>query len=106
MRKSEKDRDSSCEFANIIASIVLNEYNKIPSQIRQRYKQTVLAAIVAVENCNNNMKYEVISMGIGTKTLPISVYLNERKAYSNNTNNRVASKLIRDCHAEILARRG
>jgi hypothetical protein len=52
------------------------------------------------------MNYKVVAIGIGTKTLPISVYLDERKSYSDNTNNRVASKVIRDCHAEVLARRG
>ena len=122
MRKSEKDRNSSCTFANEIASVVIDEYKKIPLHIRQRYKQTVLAAIVAVDSTStstntntDNIKYQVISMGIGTKTLPISVYLNERKSYSNNNNdnnnddsnhNREACTLIRDCHAEVLARRG
>lgn len=41
-------------------------------------------------------------MGIGTKTLPMSVYIDEQRS-SNNGN---ACTLVRDCHAEVLARRG
>jgi len=58
----------------------------------------VLAAIIAVEG--NDIT--VLSMGIGTKTLPTSVYTEDRLSCGFNT----ASRLIRDCHAEVLARRG
>jgi len=40
MRKAEKDRDSSCHFADVIALKVKEEYLKVPEKLRQRYKQT------------------------------------------------------------------
>ena len=58
----------------------------------------VLAAIIAVEG--NDIS--VLSMGIGTKTLPTTVYMEDRLSCGLNT----ASRLVRDCHAEVLARRG
>ena len=41
-------------------------------------------------------------MGIGTKTLPTSIYMEDRISHGFNT----ASRLVKDCHAEVLARRG
>ena len=58
----------------------------------------VLAAIIAVEG--NDIT--VLSMGIGTKTLPTSVYMEDRLSCGFNS----ASSRVRDCHAEVLARRG
>jgi hypothetical protein len=41
MRKAEKDRDSSCRFADVVALKVKEEYLvRVPEKLRQRYKQT------------------------------------------------------------------
>ena len=41
MRNAEKDRPSSCPFADAIALKVKDEYlSKVPQQLRLKYKQT------------------------------------------------------------------
>jgi hypothetical protein len=100
MRSAEKKRVSTCAFADSIARLSLNEYQRIcPPTIRDSYRQTVLSSIL-IENMDLH-SLELISFGVGTK------YMKHR--YVDSKTRKLSSQhlnCVRDCHAEILARRG
>ena len=109
VRHAEKRRIGSCQFANRVATVSLDAYKKsVPESYRDTNKQTCVAAIVAHYSSNNlssngensNVgKLKVIGLGVGTKFLSEDVIKNEQNA------NIIYGKRIRDCHAEVLARR-
>ena len=99
MRSAESDRQASCAFADRVASTALVSYHRLrPGALT--YAQTCVASILLHDN--NDDCLEVVALGVGTKTLPATVLLAEQKRA------RVAGegdRLVRDCHAEVLARR-
>ena len=114
VRHAEKRRRGTCEFANRIARISLDTYEStVPKSYRDLHKQTCVAAIVAhfdhqeCHGMNENLhvqstskedvrdKLQVMGLGVGTKFLPASLLQDDQ----NNCTR------IRDCHAEVLARR-
>lgn len=98
VRHAEKRRTSSCAFADRIAQVSVEHYHKVvPLSFRKDQKQTCVATIVA-HNCVTK-ELRVLAMGVGTKFLSNST-LSEETASKTNYGDRV-----RDCHAEVLARR-
>lgn len=109
VRHAEKRRIGSCQFANRVATVSLDAYkSSVPESYRGANKQTCVAAIVAhysIKNLSSNGersnvgKLKVIGLGVGTKFLSDDAIKNEQNA------NIIYGKRIRDCHAEVLARR-
>lgn len=122
VRYAEKRRTSTCQFADRIAQFCVDHYRcHVPSRFRESQKQTCLAAIVALIDRPSNgdngcciQNYEsstgcdssssssslfMLGMGVGTKFLTHQVLQDElRRDASYGTR-------VRDCHAEVLARR-
>jgi hypothetical protein len=113
VRHAEKRRHGTCEFANRMARLALEKYEAtVPKSYRDVHKQTCVAAIVAcfssldgetpvshgsasgLQNYRSD-HMQVMGLGVGTKFLS-SIILREER---NNCTR------IRDCHAEVLARR-
>ncbi len=118
VRHTEKRRIGTCQFANRIATVSLDAYNSVvPKSHRDAMKQTCVATIVAhySNKYNNNNQSEeqkknvvvgklrVLGLGVGTKFVSHDVITDEQT--NNNENNHSYGKRIRDCHAEVLARR-
>lgn len=101
IRSAEADRTASCAFADKVTRCSLDFYTRhCPAELRASYKQTVVATIlVRAEDVTGRVTLQVVSMGVGTKVLPYAEVIEQR-------NRAEGSVLIRDCHAEILARRG
>ena len=120
MRSAEKSRKSSCLFSNKISNLSIQEYFKeCPSSLLSTYQQTVLSSFI-IEN-KQFQSFQVVSFGVGTKYLKSSYLctnqingnlINDNTPCNNNhkKNKKKISKkhlfVVRDCHAEILARRG
>ena len=85
IRSAEKARNSSCPAADNIAHAVMAKYKSF-NLGDENTAQLVLAGIVAILD----EKIHVISLGVGNKFQP------------TGTKN---PDLVRDCHAEVLARR-
>jgi hypothetical protein len=129
VRHAEKRRTSTCRFADRIAQFCVDHYRaKVPSSFREQQKQTCMAAIVAFVDgnagasgadkpeSNNFIKLEsvtaikegassadvghffMLGMGVGTKFLP-------REVLDEETTSPHYGGIVRDCHAEVLARR-
>jgi hypothetical protein len=99
MRNAEADRVATCPFANTIADVAIATYKQYcPPHIR--YKQTVLAAFVLQHEETGLLR--VVSFGVGTKVLPMQMCTE----IQDDGSQRKTAKRVRDCHAEVLARRG
>ena len=104
IRSAEKNRISSCSLSDRIAQLCVFEFrNACPGDLH--FEQTCLSGIVGLyspptEGAEHHL--EVISLGCGTKTLAHDRLLEERERVRTGR----AGTLIRDCHAEVLARRG
>src|SRR3989338_3850223 len=92
MRCAEKNRKSTCKFADRIARICLAEYERVKEEEKElRHTQTVFAAFVLREMESSSVDVlRVISCGVGTKFIDVP---------------NLSPTIVRDCHAEILARR-
>lgn len=111
VRHAEKRRIGTCEFANRVATVSLDAYRSaVPKSHRDAMKQTCVAAIVAhySNKCNHSEsvkngvgKLRVLGLGVGTKFISHDVLVEEQ----NNETNCCYGRRIRDCHAEVLARR-
>ena len=112
VRHAEKRRIGTCEFANRIATVSLDAFKStVPKSHRDVMKQTCVAAIVAhysnkynQSEANNKRsvgQLRVLGLGVGTKFVTHDVLVDEQ----NNEANSCYGKRIRDCHAEVLARR-
>ena len=97
IRYAEKRRTSTCLFADRVAQVSLDVYRRT-IQESERLPQTCLATIVA-HDAENGGTLSVVGMGVGTKFLPESILRDEAKSSSYG-------RRVRDCHAEVLARRG
>eukprot|EP01079_Euglenida_sp_SAG-EU17-18_P006434 gene6434-1147_t len=89
----ERSRKSSCTFADEVARSCIATYhaNRPPGPTDD---QTVLAAFVIAREGH---PLTVCSFGVGTKFLPSNLTRDPRGT---------AGERVRDCHAEVLARRG
>ncbi len=98
VRHAEKRRTSTCAFADRIAHVSVDHYHKVvPERFRNEQKQTCVATIVAHHCVTKELR--VISMGVGTKFLSNSLLADETASPSQYGDR------VRDCHAEVLARR-
>eukprot|EP00985_Skeletonema_marinoi_P022018 scaffold13788_cov74-Skeletonema_marinoi.AAC.2 len=104
VRHAEKRRIGTCQFANRIATVSLDAYKSVvPKSHRDAMKQTCVAAIVAhYSNKCGNQSLRVLGLGVGTKFVSHDVITEEQQ---NEINHSCYGKRIRDCHAEVLARR-
>lgn len=94
MRSAEADRGSTCTLADNIARLVVGAFRDSQPAIDGHIsEQTVVAGFVLVDD-DEAQPLELLSWGMGTK-------------FASDT--AVAScldgRIVRDCHAEILARR-
>ena len=95
-RYAEKDRVSTCAFADRIAQCALETYRRHAAAAGVDYKQTVVAAVVAVfQREHGPARFLTVSLGVGTK------FLRAEQIAADG-----AGACVRDCHAEVLARRG
>ena len=104
VRHAEKRRNGSCQFANGIARISLDAYeNVVPKSYRNVNKQTCVAAVVA----QREGELQVMGLGVGTKLLSDAILREEqlRGTIAADGDGSSYGKRIRDCHAEVLARR-
>ena len=86
IRSVEKSRTSTCAAADTIATAVIAKYRELIAEDHKDH-QLVLAGIVAI---SDTMHLEVLTIGVGNKFHPQGLK---------------SADGIRDCHAEILARR-
>jgi double-stranded RNA-specific adenosine deaminase len=96
VRHVEKRRTGTCRFADRIAQLSLAAYrSSVPQSFRDHQKQTCVATIVAHFASDGHL--QVIGLGVGTK------FLSEAVLHAEETNS--YGTRVRDCHAEVLARR-
>ena len=83
VRSAEKDRESSCLFADRVAEISISTFQSVcPSDLQESYNQTVLATFL-IQRTNfgksdgslrsqdmSEDTLRVVSLGVGTKVLP------------------------------------
>lgn len=131
VRYAEKRRTSTCRFADRIAQFCVDYYRaQIPHSFQEVQKQTCMAAIVAFEKSessrgdskkdsdNDNLLVEdtissvsginneifMLGLGVGTKFLSSDV-LKEEMGLAPSAGLSGYGNRVRDCHAEVLARR-
>lgn len=119
VRHAEKRRAGTCHFANRVARASLDAYERcVPTSYRDANRHsTCIAAVVAHfrddvasaadgsghdgDDNGDSDNLRVLGLGAGTKFLPDAVLREERRdGYEHGY-----GKRIRDCHAEVLARR-
>lgn len=97
MRSAEHERISSCSFADHVARLSIEEFRRnCPIDID--YRQTVLSSILlrdVRDHVSTKSAVKVVAFGVGTKAI----------AYTDFRRENFSRDLIRDCHAEVLARR-
>lgn len=96
IRHAEKRRVATCTFADRVAQVSIDTYHRVVSE-KDRPPHTCLATIVA-HDVNDGGNLMVVGLGVGTKFL-------EEKILQEESSSSTYGKRIRDCHAEILARR-
>ena len=103
IRSAESDRLSSCLFADRVAHLTIETFRQLcPTDLT--YHQTCIASIL-VHSPTQGL--QVISIGVGTKVLSSHRLLKERiRSLSDDDQGGDGDRLIRDGHAEVLARRG
>ena len=110
IRSAEASRTSTCLFADTVAELSISFYRNIcPSELLEAFDQTVLATIVVQKtvHCNDDLTednktvLEVVSMGVGTKVVSAEEIVSHKA--DNGVN---GDQIVRDSHAEVLARRG
>lgn len=108
MRSAEEERVATCDFADRIARLCIDEYKKrCPPFIE--YKQTVIAGIILQ---TDDQQLFILGLGVGTKVPNVEQYIHkEESKIVHDTSSSISShqfqyhEMIRDCHAEVLARR-
>ena len=95
VRSAEKDRKSTCAFADRVAQCAIEAFDRLCAAAGVEYRQTVCAAIIAVDRRAGGATFSVVALGVGTKFL--------RAAQISADGG--AGRVVRDCHAEVLARR-
>ena len=96
VRYAEKERTSTCPFGDRVAQCALASYRRHAAACGVEYAQTVVAAVVAVFRRDDGPTiFTCVSLGVGTKFMRSADVMADE-----------AGACVRDCHAEILARRG
>ncbi len=111
VRHAEKRRTSTCQFADAIATVSVNAYRSCVSEsFREHQKQTCMATIVAHFDSDGHL--QVMAMGVGTKFLTERILREEERGGgglllegANSDDEYAYGSRVRDCHAEVLARR-
>jgi hypothetical protein len=94
VRHAEKRRVGTCAFADRMAQVSLACFRtRIPQEFREAQPQTCVSSILAYVEDTDQL--EVLALGVGTKFLKHKLVVE-----NGGTLDRV-----RDCHAEVLARR-
>eukprot|EP00934_Nitzschia_sp_Nitz4_P001942 Nitzschia sp. Nitz4//scaffold50_size126154//59645//61288//NITZ4_003685-RA/size126154-processed-gene-0.172-mRNA-1//-1//CDS//3329553698//1942//frame0 len=93
IRHAEKRRTATCRFADRVAQVSVDHYRRVVPPLEQ-LEQTCVSTIVA----HYKGQLSVLSMGVGTKFL-------SSQDLEDPSSPRYGRRL-RDCHAEVLARRG
>ena len=116
-RYAEKRRTATCLFADRVATTALEEYRRVVPQVhRDKHKHECVAAILAHfpssvqegggATCTQREgTLQVIGLGVGTKFLPESILREEAKSGGCDASTTRYGERVRDCHAEVLARR-
>jgi double-stranded RNA-specific adenosine deaminase len=87
---------ASCEFADAIARVSIDKFRLLCSEAGLIYRQTCVAAMVALcTHDDGSSTLEVLSIGAGTK------FARAAQVFADTH-----GQCMRDCHAEVLARRG
>ena len=95
VRNAEKDRVSTCAFADCIAGCAIEAFERLSAEAGIKYRQTVVAAVVCVRReAGSEPSFRAVSLGAGTKFLRAAQIRED-----------VEGARVRDCHAEVLARR-
>lgn len=97
IRHVEKRRTATCAFADRVARTSIDHYLQVVPE-SERPPQTCLATFVVHDNATDSLK--VVGMGVGTKFLSEAILHEEEQTRSIDY-----GKRLRDCHAEVLARR-
>lgn len=123
VRHAEKRRRSSCRFADRIAEFCVDHYKQhIPSSFREVQKQTCIAGVVALvqppqqqdedeDSKKGISQLYMLGFGVGTKFLSRDLLEQEMglRGPSNPMQQQgdtpIYGTRVRDCHAEVLARR-
>ena len=109
VRSSEKNRKSSCSFADRVAEASIAAYRAhVPKELAECYAQTVLAAVLVCDSRRPvNEALQVVSLGVGTKFLSDTVMRGTAVPATAvpATVPVPATSRVRDMHAEVLARR-
>lgn len=108
VRHAEKRRSSTCRFADAIATVSVDAYRACVSEsFRERQKQTCMATIVAHFASDGHL--QVMGLGVGTKFLTESILREEERGDGSGSRSSEGvseyGSRVRDCHAEVLARR-
>ena len=69
VRSAEKDRKSTCAFADRVAQCAIEAFDRLCAAAGIEYRQTVCAAIVAVDRRAGGATFSVVALGVGTKFL-------------------------------------
>lgn len=109
VRHAEKRRTSTCGFADRIAQLSLDTYrSSVPQSFQEQQKQTCVATIVAHFGTDGHL--QGMGLGAGTKFLTEKALREEESsvvggAVGEGEERRGYGFRVRDCHAEVLARR-
>lgn len=102
VRHAEARRGGTCRFADRVAAASVAHYRRhVPIDFRRAQPQACLATVVAydaAEDGGGGGAVTVLAMGVGTKFLRESVIRDQHRE-------RRYGERVRDCHAEVLARR-
>lgn len=117
VRHVEKRRTGTCKFADRVAKLSLEHFRAVvPSEFRARQPQTCVATIVAHVRTRDVSpsgdpgelidELVVVALGVGTKFLTEATL----RAMSESSQSSTATATcygdrVRDCHAEVLAKR-
>lgn len=105
VRHAEKRRTATCSFANRVARISVDHYrHHVPRSYQEAQEHTCIATIVL--SCDDDDALQVIAMGVGTKFLTENILCQEVSLSRNKGEEAERyGRRVRDCHAEVLARR-
>lgn len=96
VRSAEKQRVASCEVADAIARVSVDKFRLLCNEAGLVYQQTCVAAVVALcTSPDGSSSLHVLSVGAGTK------FARAAQVFADTH-----GQCMRDCHAEVLARRG
>ena len=106
VRHAEKRRTGTCRFADRVAQVSLDAYQSCVSlSFREHQKQTCVATVVAHFASDGHL--QVMGLGVGTKFLTEALLRAEADIGFDDgaAVRREYGLRVRDCHAEVLARR-